>query len=131
MNNLLLQKFRSVKNEITALKTAHKRGLGMLRIYKKIYLWSSLGVQDQHFSRAILTINFDNSFPAYPIVNIVGEVISSVTFGKSIEVEEFVYTNGGYSASVIIAAYRNDSLGLTQFQIFSTAPLLNINYEEQ
>ena len=39
--NLLSQKLKAAKKEITDLKTAHKRGFGNLKIYRESRVWGS------------------------------------------------------------------------------------------
>lgn len=89
MTDLLVQRLKNAKRELTALKTAHKRGLGLLKLYE---FTAPLDVQERlGFWSVKLTVNFAEDQSPFPflqwipvvnnnslnVIELVGEEFSS------------------------------------------------------
>lgn len=126
MTELLVQKLKAVKRELTALKTAHGRGLGNLKVYSKEYAIPSVGHRDYVYT-IILTITFDSDFAPYPYVYLL-PTLPDVGLRYNVEAEGFEYRNNGMGAVFqLFYNYQNDALD--KFTIISTAPISSVSYE--
>lgn len=131
MSDLLVQRLKAAKRELTALKTAHKRGLGLLRIYRTQYLFSDIpGISDQEiYSSVKTTITFSTTFEPYPFAYLVGMLReSSQSVLLSVETRQVEYSNNGYTITFTgsIAIYYSD-LGLDRMFLYSTSPPTSIS----
>lgn len=122
MINLLSQRLINAKRELTALKTAHARGIGNLMVYRRNEQLTSPGATTEDYEITI-NITFSQEFSAYPFVNIVEGVepatVSLFTFNQ------FEYTNSGMSATVL-ATGRFEAGASMPYQILSLAPIVSI-----
>lgn len=76
MTDLLVQRLKSAKRELTALKTTHKRGLGLLRIYK---FTVKLSPPSDGIYYIELTIDFSDNFAPFPYIEAVPVVLSGTS----------------------------------------------------
>lgn len=120
--NLLSQRIKEAKRELTALKTSHRRGLGLLKIYTQtidapppsgssIFWW--------------LTVNVTFDLAEYPFVQMyyVWDGFASLLDYGALE---FQYSNDGYSIE-----YRDRvvKLGVPyKIIVYSTSPIKSISY---
>lgn len=124
MNNLS-QRLKYAKRELTALKTAHPRGLGNLRVYRRaetILSPSNMGAYEAKISGS-----FRSLFAPYPyaqvILGVFPEDVSLVTM------EDFEYMSDGMGfATVLTGLFAQPSISIT-FEILSLAPVENIEVE--
>jgi len=126
MSDLLAQKLKFAKRELTALKTAYARGLGNLKVYTREYTIPSAGHRDYTYT-IILTLNFDTDFAPYPYVYLL-PTLPDVGLRFNVEAEGFEYSDGGRKAIFhIFYNYQNDALD--KFTVISTAPVSSMSYE--
>lgn len=122
--NLLVERLKFAKRELTALKTAHRRGLGNLKVYKKKITPPSSG-HDSGFWYLIVTVDFDRRFSSYPFTYSLST--REINGNQSIEPVSFNYINNGFSARYgaiyLYSASRDNS-----FTIISTAPIISTAY---
>ena len=124
--NTLAQRLKFAKQEITALKTAHQRGFGLLKIYRTEYKFSDIpGVLDTHSYDAITTINFSQNYAPYPFAYLNGQFVS---WFSSLDVKQIQYSNNGYTITFTGDAFYYTSLGLDKMTLYSTAPPTSISY---
>lgn len=122
--NPLTMRLKVAKRELLALKTAHTRGLGNVRIYTSTITIDptdhTTGIWD-----LVVNIDFDQAFVAYPFVNFASAIDSNNN--HSLEVVGQDYTNGGYSLRAqFVWRYR---VGTNTITVYSTAPVINYSYE--
>lgn len=125
--NLLVQRFKSAKRELTALKTIHPRGIGNLKIYKETITFTASG---ESFKDAVITVNFSQNFAAYPFVYILG--YGADLGGKyytSMNTKTINYTNNGYTAVFEAKAIYYPAWVPNKFEVCSTSPAISINYQ--
>lgn len=121
--DLLSLRIKEAKRELTALKTAHKRGLGNVKIYTYDFNIDPTG-HDTGIWELVVRVDFDSSFAAYPFVYIAPQIGQS--FSYSLEVATTDYRNDGYTAFVrCIWGYEN---GMTKSTVVSTSPIVNVSY---
>ena len=124
MNNLFIQRLKYAKRELTALKTAYVRGLGMMKVYEQTATAPSAG-HESGFWTLIINVGLDTSFTAYPFVQLIPQVSSS--FEYSIEYESMQYENSGYSAS-FRTSWRYQAGTGSDVTVFSTSPITSISF---
>lgn len=93
MSDLLVRRLKAIKRELTALKTAHQRGLGLLKVYPEeveLDVDGRTGIWD-----VIVTLNFDQKFAPFPIV----ESIYTVD-NPYIEEMAIFYSDDGFAAYI-------------------------------
>lgn len=128
--DLFSVRLKKAKRELTNLKTAHLRGLGMLKIYKNVYSLQDLGIADEDSVRKRIVINFSSDFPPLPLANLVPQVKGSTFFTMSVVSDAVNYSSSGYTLIVDCRITRRDARGLTEFSIISTAPIVSLNLED-
>lgn len=123
--NLLVQRFKNAKSELTALKTTHPRGIGNLRIYKETITFTGSAV----WLEGTVTINFSQNFAAYPFVYLVGYgVRRTVTYFASIGGDSINYIDNGYTAVFEATALYDPEDIPNKFDVYSTSPMTSITY---
>lgn len=123
--NLLVQRFKNAKSELTALKTTHPRGIGNLRIYKETITFTGSVV----WLEGTVTINFSQNFAAYPFVYLVGYGVDlSGMYFISMDPESVNYTNNGYTAVFEGEALYDPESIPNKFDVYSTSPMTSITY---
>lgn len=123
--NLLSQRIKSAKRELTNLKTAHKRGLGNLKIFKNEIIIDTSGHTSGIYFLTI-NINFDQSFASFPLIKIYPTVTNN--FDYSAQLLEMDYINNGYTVRVEFLWLYNSSLPNQNMTVFSTAPISSSSY---
>lgn len=123
--NLLVQRFKDAKKELTALKTTHPRGIGNLKIYKETITFTGSVV----WLEGTVTINFSQNFAPYPFVYLVGYgVRMTVTYFASIGGDSVNYTNNGYTAVFEATALYDPESIPNKFDVYCTSPMTSITY---
>lgn len=117
--NLLSQRIKEAKRELTALKTAHKRGLGNLIVFNKYCEEMST-----HQSTPLtITINFDTKYAPYPLFQVMLSGSATRLFGG----QNVSFSNNGYQATSVV--YEDLAFFMSYgFYVLSTAPVESISY---
>lgn len=115
--NSLGRRLTAVKRELTDLKTAHRKGLGLLKVYKKDMTISAPSGSDLAYW---LEITCTFSVSNYPFVRFypLGVEPSSSP--------EFNYTNSGSKCQYRAVYFKNDWQG--KVTIYSTSPIDSATY---
>lgn len=122
--NLLSQRLKAAKRELTALKTAHIRGLGELNVFKTIVeVNPSAG---SSIALLTITLNFNSAFAPYPFINVLPIVDNS--FNHSAEWLELSYSNSGRTAIVEFLWIYDSSLPNQNIYFMTTAPVTSSSY---
>lgn len=125
--NLLVQRFKSAKRELTALKTIHPRGIGNLKIYKETITFTASSTK---LDPLTITVTFSQNFAAYPFVYVLGYGVSSTNrYYFSIDPQSVNYSNNGFTATFITDAIYYPSFVTNKFDVYSTSPATSITYE--
>lgn len=121
--NPLTMRIKAAKRELLALKTAHTRGLGNVKIYSSDITIDPTG-HTSSFWDIVVSINFDPSYVAYPFVNITPTI--SQNREHTLEVVGQDYSNGGYSLNAqFIWRYK---AGANSIKVSATAPIIGYSY---
>lgn len=125
MSELLVQRLKSAKRELTALKTAHRRGLGGLKVYE--YPLEISGYND-HVYVLNVEIMFASDATSFPFITCSPQADPSTFQGKA-DVISMYYTNNGMGVN-----YSFDWFALTQIDPYtiyflSTAPIESVVYQ--
>ena len=125
IQNLLVQRMKAAKREITALKTAHQRGLNLKVFSEERYFTNSeIGFYD-----GVITVTFDQGFAAYPFAYVLGHTLNpdQMEF-YSVRVDSVVYRDNGYTMDFIgsFVYYPEDITN--RFSVYSTSPITSISY---
>ena len=121
--NPLTMRIKAAKKELLALKTAHTRGLGNVKIYSSDITIDPTGHTSSFWDIAV-SIDFDPSYVAYPFVNITPTI--SQNREHTLEVVGQDYSNGGYSLNAqFIWRYK---AGTNSIKVFATAPIVGYSY---
>ena len=124
--NTLADRLKAIKQELTALKTAHKRGLGNLRIYSKTVEVDSTGHESPRFWGLEITINFDTRFASYPFAYML-PTISDSGAASLTQQRAFSYTNNGFTIE-FKALYYFSGPDTSSFTILSSSPVTSVSY---
>lgn len=127
--NTLSQRLKYAKKELTALKTAHPRGLGNLRVYRRIETIVSPadgGGRIREYE-AKISGNFSSLFAPYPYTQVV--IGNSPEDVSMLSMADFEYTSDGMGfATIIDGLFTQPSVPIT-FEILSLAPVDGIEVE--
>lgn len=119
----LTQRLIRAKEELTALKTAHKRGVGMLKVFEE-----NIAPQASDSTPWDLTITlaFDPSTTPYPFVYAIAKTLdeSVYYFSAGFTQEEIEYTNE-HTVKVAGSFWSSNAVPI---RILSTAPVSNVSY---
>lgn len=125
--NMLVDRLKAAKRELTALKTAHKRGLGNLRVYTHKYEIPYSG-HESGLWNLVITVSFETSFTAYPFVYILSTRSSGSGFFAALLIQATMeYINSGYGARIgtVFDKQSTDN----SFTVISTSPVTSVSYE--
>lgn len=124
--NLLVQRFKDAKKELTALKTTHLRGIGNLRVYKEtVTFTASSGL----FKEGTVTVNLSQNFAAYPFVYILGyNAEVGGTYYISLQSTSINYINNGFTAQFEVEALYYPDWVTNKFDVYATSPITSITY---
>lgn len=125
MTDLLVQRLKAAKRELTALKTAHRRGLGSLKVYE--YPLEISGYNDKAYILNV-HIDFDENATSYPFITCSPQV-DTTTYQSKADIISMDYTNGGMGVD-----YSFDWFALTKidpYTIFfiSSAPISQVTFQ--
>lgn len=121
MNNLLSLKIKAIKRELLALKTAHIKGIGNLKMYSRTI---NIGPSHGHTLLKIIT-EFEETSVPYPFVQVFGGVDSENdptfdTLGGG-------YTNNGFTSITTGTGFVLQDV--ETIYIESTSPIKAVQYE--
>lgn len=125
MTDLLVQRLKSAKRELTALKTAHKRGLGGLEVFE-----SPLGITGYNDAVYILnvTVDFAADATSYPFITCCPQV-DPTNFLTKADIISMNYDKGGMSANFSFDWFALTKIDPYSIHFLSTAPIANITYQ--
>ena len=123
--NTLSQRLKYAKRELTALKTAHPRGLGNLRVYRRsetIVTPGSSGIYN-----ATITATFSSLFAPYPYVQAVpGPTPDHVII---LQFKDFEYNSNGMGFTAILTGWFTAGSVAIPYKILSLAPVESVNVQ--
>lgn len=121
--NLLATKIKEIKRELTALKTAHTRGLGNIKIYDYFVQVDPSGHQTGAYYLNV-TITFDRRFAAYPMAQFYPTMLDNGDY--SMELTGLDFADSGYTMKAeLVWIYE---AGTASFTIESTSPVDTVTY---
>lgn len=123
MTDLLVQRLKAAKRELTALKTAHRRGLGLLKVYDKIV---SLEIpQDPSYYYYVeFDITFAQGSSPYPFIELIPKVFSgTAAFTANGGIE---YYNGGMACKMVYS-WVSSTPSVDTVTFLSTAKISTIS----
>lgn len=121
--NLLTTIIKSIKRELTALKTSHARGLGNVKIYHRIVQVDPSG-HETVASYMTITVNFDRRFTPYPMAQIIPTMNYSGDY--SMTMTGLDYSDQGYTMNAELTWIYE--AGTASFTVESTSPVDNVSY---
>lgn len=124
--NLLTKRLKAARSELTALKTTHTRGIGLLRLYSQILTIDGSG-QTGGVHELDVTISLNTSYASFPFVQ-VSPAINDDN-GYTMEIDGFTYTNGYNLRYHLLWLVRANSGDTNKLQIVSSSPITSVNYE--
>ncbi len=125
MINLLSQRLINAKRELTALKTAHTRGLGTIKIYETEHYYADDSLTATGDYEGTLTVNFPTNYAAYPYVYILPTNDGTQPWNVrtfSADTLGFRYTNNGYTAVFDCEIFFRSGSVYDHLVVVSTAP---------
>jgi hypothetical protein len=125
--DLLSQRLKAAKRELTNLKTAHMRGLGLLKVYTHQGVAPVPTDDTYDFT---LRVDFERGFGEKPLAlfSLVTVAPTEWFFNNNLEAEDEYYSSDGYTLIIrgIRIAFAEWSDG---YKIVSTAPVSNLTWE--
>lgn len=124
--NLLVQRFKDAKNELTALKTTHLRGIGNLRVYKETVPFTA---PSDKIDDMIITVTTSQNFAAYPFVYVLGYGVDlGGKYFFSMDADSVNYINDGFGATFEGEAIYYTGWDANKFDVYATSPITSITY---
>lgn len=124
MNELFVQRLKSAKRELTSLKTAHRRGLGGLKVFE--YPLEIAGYNDAVYTLDV-TVEFAQDSTSYPFVICCPQVDSTTNLAKA----DLISMNFGTDG--MTAHFSFDWFALTKIEpynilFYSSSPISAVSY---
>lgn len=127
MSDLLVQRLKAAKKELTALKTAHKRGLGLLRIYTEDGEIPDIG---SGFWIITATITFTEGSAPFPFAYIETGLSETGVDDEQLDVTQTYYSNDGMSL-IVKMLWIKFSEDKARYRVVSTAPFsISLTWEQ-
>lgn len=126
--NLLTQRLKSAKRELTNLKTAHKRGLGNLKVFKNEYTFVPPGGEGSPDGKIIF--KFSQNLAPYPFAYVVGYGYQ-LTYGNYIscvDVDSITYKDNGYTIEMDASFLYLPNVVPNKFILYSNSLPISIQY---
>ena len=120
---VLVERLKRAKEELTALKTAHKRGVGLLKVFEENIAPKA---PDHTPWDLTITLTFGANTAPYPFVYAIAKTLdeSSYFFAAGFTQEEIEYT----SEHTVKIAGSFWSENAVPIRILSTAPVESVSY---
>lgn len=127
MINLLTTRLKEAKEELTNLKTAYVRGLGLMDVYTYSGTASPPTRQDYLFKASI---TFDPEFAQNPLTYLsigIGD-LQAPWLGSALEIYNQTFSSDGFTLTVngLISWAAED---IATYTIYSTSPITNVSWE--
>lgn len=123
--NTLSQRLKYAKRELTALKTAHPRGLGNLRVYRRSE--TTLTPGERGIYSATITATFSPLFSPFPFAQAVIGPMPPQT--GILRFEDFEYSSNGMGFTAILSGLFGAGVIPVTFEILSLAPVENVSVQ--
>lgn len=124
--NSLARRLINAKNELRALKTAHNRGLGTIKLYSSAIDIQKPTTQSPLFGDVTVTINIDPDNEPFPFISTATKFTTSSV--GIIILSKLKASNDGYtiyaSGDVVLPAAASS----TPMKVVSTSPISSITY---
>lgn len=121
--NTLAQRLKFAKRELTALKTAHRRGLGNLRVYRRNELLTP-PYSERDIYVITIKLSFSSNFAPFPYIQVV-QGAENPSIPRFI-FEDFEYYSDGMGATVVASGLFDSGSPSMPYEILSLAPVTNI-----
>lgn len=127
MINLLTTRVKDAKSELTALKTAYVRGLGLMDVYTYNGTANPPSREDYFFK---MVVTFDPEFAQNPLTYMsigIGD-LQAPWLGSALEIYNQTFTSDGFALTVngLISWAADD---IATYTIYSTSPITNVSWE--
>lgn len=119
--NLLSQRLKDVKRELTALKTVHMRGLGSMRTFTQKVIVPQDGHTGIHDITVVVTT--DNQYAPYPFISLFPAGTRDGDW--TLELTNIFYNNSYTITFKLLWLYDE---GTNAFYVTSFSPIKNITY---
>lgn len=121
---VLVERLKRAKLELTALKTAHKRGVGMLKVFEEIV---EPEAPDDTLWYLVMTISFSADSTSHPFVTVLCNTFDETKYSlaQSFQQDEIEYTQGGKSVKIGGSFFSSDNSFL---KILSTSPIASVSF---
>lgn len=120
--NMLVDRLKFAKRELTALKTAHTRGLGELKVFESQQTVSPTG-HESWFWYLTINVEFDDRYAEFPFAYIVPRFSNTMEY--SMQAVGFTYTSSHSARFKMLWIYAS---GTQYFTVISTAPIKSVSY---
>lgn len=121
--DLLSQRLKQAKRELTALKTAHSRGLGNLRIFSEEFDGAPSVSPGQKLT---INISFSIAYAPYPFFQVLSRN-SAISYTDHPGILDIEYNSSGYGATVTVPSEYVFFFGGGGFAL-SMSPITSISY---
>lgn len=127
--DLMSVRLKECKKELTALKTAHLRGLGTLKIYDYEGTIPDIG---DGFWYVTAQVSFDDNAAPFPFTYVeLGADDDGTDYTVQLDVEETYYDTSGKNMYIKMLWIYFPSLPQARFRIVSTAPFeVSLSWEQ-
>lgn len=99
--NLLSSRIKDIKEELTNLKTAHLRGLGLVKVNLVKHLYADDNISPGDIYVGTLTVEYPDDSPAYPFSYFASPDpgnLPTYDYTRGIDVLSLTYSNNGRTA---------------------------------
>lgn len=125
MSDLLVQRLKAAKRELTALKTAHRRGLGGMKVFE--YPLSISGYNDYVYALSV-TIRFASGSTSYPFVVGTPQSDPNTNYLSKADLISMRFEDGGMSAAFDFDWFALTKIDPYTIYFYSSSPIEEVTY---
>lgn len=127
--NLLTQRLKAAKRELTNLKTAHKRGRGLLKLYS--YEGQATPADSTKIYDITITVTFSNKFAKNPFVVFLRDTVdpNAQWMGSALRTDMQYYSDDGYKLILKGNYYDWHGGDNEKYKVIATSPITNVNID--
>lgn len=115
------------ENELRALKTAHERGLGTIKLCKHLQYVTKEATQSPIWCDIVFTINLSPKSEPYPLIKLYPQLTK--VFVGIYFINTFTIVNNGYTILVSAEAVLPAAASSIPVKIISTSDIQSVSYQ--
>lgn len=125
--NSLARRLINAENELLALKTAHKRGLGTIKLYSILGYIHKEATASPFMGDVAITVSIDRNSEPFPLISLACKYTTSAV--GQILMSKLKASSDGYTIYILGDAILPAAKSDTVIKVISTSDIESIDYQ--